>query len=707
MYLRCQARWHWSYVMGFKPEQTEAMRRGSRLHAAWERYLLTGQLAGAGEVLIDGSDDHITENEVEIFLSTLHRLPSPPVASHLVERRFVDTESYAPVDFRGTIDLISPSTYQLADGRLALLVVDHKTTSALRWAKIGPELLNDFQALAYVAEAQRVTQWAGPIVFRLVYAVTRRPFISETRQAVFELDQIEAGRAFVRETLRGMLATSATQDPACVPFNVEACGDYKSKANPDGCPHRRRCAALGRPVAAGFDVLLFQPPNLGASPMSDPFADLLNQASQPATADPFAALEQAAQPAQPAVDPAHTANLVRFAVLRPGTSVGAADLAKAVEVAEAEQTRLIVEITTLRPELANDEARKMLRTRSIHRLEELREQSSRPRDPASMSREDLEAELALLAPETVGRCADKTTEQCVQLLNILRARASTADHAVNSPEAISPTGPPDTTAAAKASEPKPAATGKSSTRGARMPERFGGGLVSGVTKKSGHMQAYLQEAGIAVPTGAGSTKRMRQLVLDHLSGGAVPAPANSAPVTPSPTPPINQEQERKRLECIAEIERLAEELEVAPLSMMEAWPIPKVVDTLKRLRLMKAEREALAKPAPAKPETPKAAQFNTFTLYVDCHPEAAQAVDILLSITGIGQAVAKAAGVGHYLAIGYNDGAKKVAAYLASQVAAGEVVLPPHVFVSSTTPSGGPIVEALAPLAAEVVRGVR
>jgi hypothetical protein len=208
-----------------------------------ERYLLTGEPPSGPDPL-----------EVEIATASLHRLPTPPVAKPLVERHFYDKELAAPVPIRGIIDLIEPHTRRLADGRECLIVTDHKTTSHLKWAKTNESMALDFQVCVYTCHVQRLLDWPGPIEFRLSYSTTKPPILSEIRSCIFEPEAIQQAAAFVRQTLHAMWLTSMLQDVRHVPYNLSACGDYKSKTNPMGCPHRERCAALGRSTMGVLSV---------------------------------------------------------------------------------------------------------------------------------------------------------------------------------------------------------------------------------------------------------------------------------------------------------------------------------------------------------------------------------------------------------------------------------------------------------------------
>jgi hypothetical protein len=230
---RCASKWAWAYLYGWREPSTAAQAKGTRCHAIWERWLLTGD-----------RPDALTE-EGKICLQTLPFLPSPPVPRENVERTFTDWESY-PAGIKGQIDLIDPHLVPLQDGSHALRITDHKTTSGEKWAKTADDgerpLHGTPQADAYVAEAARLLSWTGPILFRLTYSQTRGARKGWQVQTLYSPAQVLEARERVRQ--RVAEGVELAQLPIeRMPFNLDACADYRSRNNPDGCPHRARCAA--------------------------------------------------------------------------------------------------------------------------------------------------------------------------------------------------------------------------------------------------------------------------------------------------------------------------------------------------------------------------------------------------------------------------------------------------------------------------------
>jgi len=222
-FLRCQSRWHWEKIGGFRGEETGAMRLGKRVHALLELYLRGERLPQDKEALA-------------IALPGMKYLPKPKSFLGAVEDRIYST-TLGCVPILGFVDLY----YWQGD---CLVIVDHKSTGNLQYALAPSEISRDFQAMIYACWAS--LRWPDErITFRLVYYTSRPPYRSRVSEYAFSDTDIEAAKTYIRQTLDRMLLASIT-DIASVPYNLAACHDYKSAENPMGCPHRERCAELGR-----------------------------------------------------------------------------------------------------------------------------------------------------------------------------------------------------------------------------------------------------------------------------------------------------------------------------------------------------------------------------------------------------------------------------------------------------------------------------
>ena len=242
---RCRSRWYHEKVDGHVEPPSEAMKRGTRIHSALEAYL------------VDGTPLPDTD-EGRIARPALTRLPpAGSVPRDRVERRFELPADTLGLKFVGVIDLV--------DSLDPPVITDHKTTSDFKYTKTEEELRADPQAQAY-ALAMRVD--GSPVRFRHVYIRTTGSPASLETVVDFEPDDLDHALTRLRATVSSMVETSRVDDVADVGHNLEACGDY------GGCPHRARCAALGRQTLGVISTLFS---NRKDRPMdtNDPLAAML------------------------------------------------------------------------------------------------------------------------------------------------------------------------------------------------------------------------------------------------------------------------------------------------------------------------------------------------------------------------------------------------------------------------------------------------
>ena len=127
---RCERAYAFEYVEDIKAPSSPKQMFGSQVHSDLEKYLKTG----------DSLPDTMTG---KVAKAGLQWLP-PPGADLLIEHYFTFPWTGA-IDVIGYIDCVSPPGYSTREP----LVIDHKTTSDLRWAKT-PEMLEvDAQAILY------------------------------------------------------------------------------------------------------------------------------------------------------------------------------------------------------------------------------------------------------------------------------------------------------------------------------------------------------------------------------------------------------------------------------------------------------------------------------------------------------------------------------------------------------------------------------
>lgn len=229
----CQRKWAFKYIAKLRPEAHKSAALGVKVHSQLERYLKTGDMP-----------DFVADSEAgNIAASGLHHLPTHETPGLEVEQHFKFQSPATGIWYRGFIDaLVAPSPYgdRAVDGRLrshgAPLVLDHKTTSDINWAKTPQDLLTDTQAILYAQYA--LIRWpAAPAVdLQWTYFQTRK-----TRKSLPVLQTVS--REHVSHTFplidRGGLeiVTTLSRKPAPLdlPPNPRACGMF------GGCPFTAQC----------------------------------------------------------------------------------------------------------------------------------------------------------------------------------------------------------------------------------------------------------------------------------------------------------------------------------------------------------------------------------------------------------------------------------------------------------------------------------
>lgn len=224
-FLRCPRKYSWKYVEGVKPPSTPRQEFGREIHAILAAWLKDGKpppKTPAGEVTLQG-----------VCAAGVLPLPRSSCA--------IEVPFFFPWT-TGVVAKVVPDWAGEVDGEL--LVVDHKTTSDLRWAMTSDQLKVNEQAIIYAAWA--MLKYRRPVVRArwIYYAATnpkggkRRPAGLRPVEVVFDarnpgfLDQI-ARLDLVIGDMRVIREQGIK--PLDLPPSVEACEAY------EGCFHRERC----------------------------------------------------------------------------------------------------------------------------------------------------------------------------------------------------------------------------------------------------------------------------------------------------------------------------------------------------------------------------------------------------------------------------------------------------------------------------------
>lgn len=215
LFENCPTRWYHRYLLGHKTKQTDAMARGSQVHEHLEKYLETGALPDT---------DTVTG---KIAAAGLEHLP-PPNKDAGVE---VDLQDYAmsglPIPFKGYIDLLE------TDNEVHIL--DHKTTSAWKWAKNEEELRTNMQLIIYARHVLDHFPKATEARLTHIYYLTRPPHGSRKVSVVVDRQHVVDEFDKILVTVNKMLSTA--QDTLVnADKNKSFCYSYGKR-----CPHYNDC----------------------------------------------------------------------------------------------------------------------------------------------------------------------------------------------------------------------------------------------------------------------------------------------------------------------------------------------------------------------------------------------------------------------------------------------------------------------------------
>lgn len=237
-YRQCARKYSWEYVHGFKPPSTAKQQFGTDVHAHLERWLTEAEMppeTPAGRTAKQG----------------LHLLP-PPDKRLVIEEKF----KYFWIDgiyVNGLADVLVPP--DLADLNGRPLIIDHKTTSDLRWAKNEDDLRDDPQFLIYSILA--MLTWDAPEVFaRWIYYAASSPLRGPRQPKGIRAVTVAASasceqfRKRVETLTADMLViqeiTNQKTPANNLPASPQSCGAY------GGCPHQTRCALSKSDKLEGF-----------------------------------------------------------------------------------------------------------------------------------------------------------------------------------------------------------------------------------------------------------------------------------------------------------------------------------------------------------------------------------------------------------------------------------------------------------------------
>lgn len=211
-FLSCQRQWWWNKVFGLPTRQKPSAALGEAVHASIEAYL-------------GGADESALHAVAKPALPTLRQLREMPDLE-------VESQMRRPLanglTFVGRIDARSISER---------LVVDHKTTSDLKWAKVAEDLQADVQMLAYAYDVLELNPGDEVRIAHSAMQTRGLPGARYTETTVSAV-QVRTGWARIERVTDEMRRVAQTTSADQVTPTWAACSAY------GGCDFREQCASL-------------------------------------------------------------------------------------------------------------------------------------------------------------------------------------------------------------------------------------------------------------------------------------------------------------------------------------------------------------------------------------------------------------------------------------------------------------------------------
>ncbi len=223
-YRECARKWAFGTIAKIRAPPNQSAALGTETHWQLETYLNGGQL-------------DYTKESGYIAASGVHHLPTPPLSKLNLESRFKFQSPMTGFWYHGIRDVFLPqgTLSQYMDP----LVIDHKTTSSLKWAKTPEDLLTDVQAMVYAYSAMSTS-----VRLRWVYYQTKGARKSLPVEVIVSRDHVVEQFSKIELTtaeMQHILDVVATE-PArgldllkSLPPSPEACESF------GGCPYRHIC----------------------------------------------------------------------------------------------------------------------------------------------------------------------------------------------------------------------------------------------------------------------------------------------------------------------------------------------------------------------------------------------------------------------------------------------------------------------------------
>jgi CRISPR/Cas system-associated exonuclease Cas4 (RecB family) len=218
LFSECERKWYYRYILGVKGETSDAMRRGTEIHEELEHFLNTGEFKTADTTAVKIAETGVPHLEsVNRVIAVEDSLEGYPLAKNL------------GVQFKGFIDVLAE------EDEHTVHILDHKTTSDLKYAKTPAQLAQNIQLIIYAKHLLDNKPEYTHALLTHVYYTTKKPF--QSKRVDVRLARAEVDEAFkdVESQVAKML-TAAEQTMEFTNKNSKYCFAYNKR-----CEHHAAC----------------------------------------------------------------------------------------------------------------------------------------------------------------------------------------------------------------------------------------------------------------------------------------------------------------------------------------------------------------------------------------------------------------------------------------------------------------------------------
>lgn len=214
----CQRKWAWQKIANIQTPPNASASLGLEVHKQLERYL-------------EGGSFDFTTEAGEIAASGVEFLPRPNAPGLKCEEGFA-FEGPSGTEYIGYKDVeITPP-----DEGGEPTIIDHKTTSDLKWQKTVEQLRNDPQAVLYAIDAFRKNPSARAVHLKWIYYQTRGTRKSRITHLRILPEELLSPFEKIEQQAKVMAEIFATvKDPLELPPSIEHCSAY------GGCHFQANC----------------------------------------------------------------------------------------------------------------------------------------------------------------------------------------------------------------------------------------------------------------------------------------------------------------------------------------------------------------------------------------------------------------------------------------------------------------------------------